>query len=128
MRLLLDTHALIWWCDGGKQLSPEAFEAIADGHNEAYFSIASAWEMAIKTSLGKLQLQVELENFYRQVCEKHRFQPLRIEMDDCLATEPLPFHHRDPFDRLLVAQSLRQKLALVSRDEVFDLYGVARIW
>ncbi|MBX3169098.1 MAG: type II toxin-antitoxin system VapC family toxin [Candidatus Eremiobacteraeota bacterium] len=128
MRLLLDTHTLIWCYDGGSRLSPAALDILKDGAHEVYFSLASAWEMAIKVALGKLRLKVGTAELFREATEKYQFLPLPISLQDCLGVENLSPHHGDPFDRLLVSQCQHHQLRLISRDPIFDAYGVKRIW
>lgn len=128
MRLLLDTHALLWWLAGDTQLSSAARAAIEDETNEVFVSAASAWEVATKHRLGKLPGAGPLAvDFAREVREQG-FQPLAITLEHGQVAGSLPGKHRDPFDRMLVAQAREEKLALVSNEAVFDGYGVTRIW
>ena len=122
MQLLLDTHALIWWLSNDF-ISVKAKEAIADPDNIVFVSAASAWEIAIKKSLGKLQAPDDLNV---QIDEK-RFRPLAISIDHALTVEKLPLHHQDPFDRILIAQALYENLIIVTRDRKFGLYEVKTI-
>jgi PIN domain nuclease of toxin-antitoxin system len=128
MRLLLDTHAFLWWVEDAPQLSTKARSAIASADNECLLSFVSYWEMAIKSSLGKLALAKEIRRFIAEQLAANAFQPLGIEPRHIFRVAELPFHHRDPFDRLLVAQALEEDLSIVSRDRVFRSYGVARVW
>lgn len=128
MRLLLDTHALLWWVDDDPQLSPEARRMIGDEQSECYVSVASAWEMSIKAATGKLKLSVSVQRYFQEHMSLNDFKLLPIGLDHVTAVETLHLHHRDPFDRLLIAQARYQGLILVSVDSVFDDYGVARIW
>jgi PIN domain nuclease of toxin-antitoxin system len=128
MRLLLDTHVFLWWVAGGPPVSRRARSAIADGKNECLVSMASAWEMAIKVSLGKLEIDGSLERFLPEQLAANGFQVLPIDLEHVFRLTRLPFHHRDPFDRLLVAQALDGDLTLVSADPVFDKYGIKRRW
>jgi PIN domain nuclease of toxin-antitoxin system len=128
MRLLLDTHAALWWVDDAPSLSRRARAAIADPANECLFSVASVWEMAIKQSLGKLSLTTELREFVSRHFAGNGFRELAIELTHVARVARLPFHHRDPFDRLLAAQAACESLAIVSRDAVFRRYGVERVW
>lgn len=123
MNLLLDTHALIWVFDKNPTLSEEARAAIADGENEVFVSAVTAWEIAIKRSIGKLELQGN----YQIGLKRYRFTPLSISTEHALAVEALPQHHADPFDRLLIAQAQLENLILVTRDGRFTPYGVATI-
>lgn len=122
-RLLLDTHTLIWVFDANPTLSQAAREAVADGHNTIFVSAVTAWEIAIKRSLKKL----ELKGDYQQGLVRYRFSPLPISTEHALAVEHLPPHHADPFDRLLIAQAQREGLTVVTRDERYADYGVAII-
>jgi len=128
MRLLLDTHTFLWWLGDDPALSAKARSVIADGRNECYLSLASCWEMAIKSSLGKLRLSQPVERFIPDELSANGFQLLGIDFRHVAKVEALPFHHRDPFDRLLAAQALSEKMAIVSADTVLSEYGVRRIW
>jgi len=128
VRLLLDTHAWLWWNQDAPELSRPARRAIANPANECWLSIASAWEMALKISNGKLSLDGDLEHFLPAQMAENGFAFLPIEVRHVAGTVQLPFHHRDPFDRLIIAQALVEGLAVVSADTVFSKYGVRRIW
>ena len=128
MRLLLDTHAFLWWVDGGTRLSVRARRAIANPANECLVSVASAWEMAIKVSLGKLRLPAPPERFVADQLAANGFRLLASELHHVCGVADLPFHHRDPFDRLLVSQALAESLRIVSADPIFRKYGVTRLW
>lgn len=123
MNLLLDTHTLIWVFDNNPTLSEAASEAIADGQNEVFVSAVTAWEIAIKRGLKKL----ELKGDYQSGLKTYRFMPLPISTDHALAVEHLPLHHSDPFDRLLIAQAQLENLTLVTRDGRFNDYGIMTI-
>ena len=123
MNLLLDTHTLIWIFDANPTLSQGAYDAIADGQNEVFVSAVTAWEIAIKRSLGKLELRGD----YKRGLELYRFTPLPISTDHALAVEALPQHHADPFDRLLIVQARLENLTLVTRDRRFDDYDVVTL-
>ncbi len=123
MNLLLDTHALIWVFDANPKLSRFARDAISEGQNEVFVSAVTAWEIAIKRSLGKL----ELKGDYRRGLERYRFTPLSISTEHALAVETLPQHHADPFDRLLIVQAQLENLTLVTRDGRFEAYDVATL-
>ncbi len=127
MRLLLDTHALLWWVDGGGRLSAAQKRAVARPANQVYVSVASSWEMAIKASLGKLELASPVGDYMVRHLAANRFQLLNVTLEHVARVEDLPYHHRDPFDRLLVAQAKEENLTLVSRDPIFVRYGVKRI-
>lgn len=128
MRVLLDTHAFLWWIDDHTSLSRRARAAIADPDNECLLSTASAWEMAIKISLRKLELGGSLERFLPEQLAANGFGMLPIDLRHVSRVARLPFHHRDPFDRLIVAQALVEDLAVVTADAVFAKYGVQRTW
>ena len=128
MRLLLDTHAFLWWIGDAPDLSGRARAAISSPRNECLLSIASCWEMAIKLSLGKLRLPGVFERFIPEQLAANAFQQLTIDFRHVSKVATLPFHHRDPFDRLLAAQAIEEECAIVSADPVFRKYGVKRIW
>jgi PIN domain nuclease of toxin-antitoxin system len=128
MRLLLDTHTFLWWVKDSDALSKTAGARIADEGNECFLSLASAWEMAIKVATGKLELPAPVGRFVEEQLAANAFQLLPIELVHVAHVAKLPFHHRDPFDRLLVAQALKEKLAIVSADPIFRKYGAKRIW
>ncbi len=128
MRLLLDTHALLWWVDDDPRLPAKSRKVIADASNDCFVSLASAWEMAIKSQLGKLTLASSVRQYFPSQLAANGFVQLDIAFRHVARVESLEFHHRDPFDRLIAAQALEEKLTLVSADAVFDGYGVKRIW
>lgn len=121
MRFLLDTHTLLWWLSDPDVLSPEAREAIRNASNEICVSAASAWEIAIKKRIGKLQAPDDLET---QI-QENRFTPLPIDVRHALAVERLPPIHRDPFDRMLIMQARLEVLTLISRDDVIPQYEIS---
>ena len=123
MQLLLDTHALIWWLSNDSTISGKAKKAIADPDNIVFVSAASAWEIAIKKSLGKLQAPDDLSV---QIEEK-RFTPLAISINHALTVEKLPLHHQDPFDRIIIAQAISENLIIITRDRKFKTYKVKTI-
>jgi PIN domain nuclease of toxin-antitoxin system len=123
-RLLVDTHALLWWLDDAPALSAPARAAIADPGFEALVSIASLWEIAIKRSLGKLDVPDDLPE---QIADAG-FAWLPVGADHAWAVRDLPPHHRDPFDRLLATQALAERVPIVTRDERFAAYGVEIRW
>jgi len=127
-RLLLDTHVFLQWVNDDPKLTAAARRAIAAADNECYLSIASYWEMAIKSGLGKLKLTRPIEHFVSEQLAANGFILLNLELRHAAKVEKLPFHHRDPFDRLLIAQVITEKIAIVSADRVFSDYGVKRIW
>lgn len=123
MNLLLDTHVLLWWLDNPGQLSEAAREAIACSTNVVYVSAVSAWEMVIKKALGKLDAPENLGEVLREC----HFTPLPITVAHALAVQALPILHRDPFDRMLVAQALAEGMTIVTRDPQVLRYNVANI-
>lgn len=123
MQLLLDTHALIWWLSNNPTLSAKTKKVIANPNNIVFVSAASAWEIAIKKSLGKLQAPDDL----KEQVEVQRFTPLDINIDHALTVEKLPKHHRDPFDRILIAQAMSENLIIITRDRKFTAYKIKTI-
>jgi len=128
MRALLDTHAFLWWIADDPRLSPRVREVIGDGSNELFLSAASGWEMAIKMRLGKLQLSGEIEPFVLGQLKVNAIQPLAVQMVHALHVYTLPEHHRDPFDRLLVAQAQVEDMPIITADPQIALYPVAVMW
>lgn len=127
MRILLDSHAFLWFVEGDSRLSIVARELIENPANEKWLSLASAWEVAVKTSIGKLTLSQSLHETFFGISSATGIELLPINLDHVLDVAALPFHHRDPFDRLIAAQSLRETMPLISGDPVFDSYGVQRM-
>ncbi|MFC5993581.1 type II toxin-antitoxin system VapC family toxin [Pseudonocardia hispaniensis] len=121
MRLLVDSHVLLWWLEGSPRLSPVAIEAMANGANELFLSAATVWELAIKQSVGKLRLDVDL----RAHAEDQGFTELPVTGAHASVVRDLPFHHKDPFDRMLVAQARVEGLTLVTADPALRAYDVA---
>ncbi len=128
MKILFDTHAFLWFVMNSPRLSPRAKALIEDPENDLGLSVASAWEIAIKLSLGKLRLDEKFETLITHELESNALTWLPIEMAQLAKVAELPFHHRDPFDRLLAAQSLTENMPILSRDAAFDAYGVERLW
>jgi len=128
MRLLLDTHALLWFCEGNLALSAAARSAMETPENDCYVSHATAWEVAIKLSLGKLQLQVPYDSLFPGVLSANGFKLLPTELRHYRELLDLPFYHRDPFDRLLMAQARCEKMTLISADSGLAVYGVPLLW
>ena len=124
---LLDTHALIWFIEGDKQLSQTARTSIEGDNDVNYVSIASLWEIAIKVSLKKLELRTPFDQINRQLIE-NGFELLPVTFEDTLTVSTLPFHHRDPFDRLIIAQALNSGINIITKDENFLSYGPKVIW
>jgi PIN domain nuclease of toxin-antitoxin system len=128
MRFLLDTHAFLWFVDGNPQLSIPARSMIDDSDNQPVLSVASLWEMAIKISLGRLTLTRPFQILVPEQLALNGIALLGITIDHAAEVSRLPFHHRDPFDRLLVAQTLVEQIPIVSSDKAFDAYPVKRLW
>lgn len=127
-RLLLDSQALLWMAGEEERLSTNAKEILLRSGVELYLSAASIWEIAIKLSIKKIELQEPLEELLDKQVSINRIQILSVSMAHAIAVQNLPFHHRDPFDRLLVAQAKIEELAILSSDSALDSYGVSRIW
>jgi len=130
LRLLLDTHAFLWFVAGDASLSRTAREAIEAPGNEVFVSVATAWEIAIKVSLAKLTLDApSVAAFFDEQMEANGFAFLPIDPPHVFRLATLAFHHRDPFDRLLVAQAMEEGMSLVTREAaVFASYGVTLLW
>ena len=128
MNLLLDTQALLWFVLDDPRLSGRARESIVATDGLIFVSPASLWEIAIKVSLGKLTLTEPYETLIAEQLALNAINVLPIEFDDLIEVTRLPFHHRDPFDRLLVAQAIARGLPIVSRDSVLDDYPIERFW
>jgi PIN domain nuclease of toxin-antitoxin system len=128
MRLLLDTHAFIWWIEDDPRLSNAARVLLQDRANGVFLSIGSIWEIAIKVGVGRLRMPSELRAFLADQVARTGFSLLPIAFEHVVAVHALPQHHRDPFDRLLIAQSRQEGLSLVSRDEKLALYDVELVW
>ncbi len=128
MKLLLDTHAFLWFVMGSAKLSGNARALIEDPSNESLLSVASLWEMAIKVSLGKLTLSAPFADLIPEQLNLNGIGLLNIRIDHVSLLATLPFHHRDPFDRLLIAQAITEKMPVVSIDAAFDAYGITRLW
>jgi PIN domain nuclease of toxin-antitoxin system len=128
VRLLLDTHAFLWFIAGDAQLDEHARQMIEDMGNERYLSVASIWEITIKSSLGRLTVPTPPSILIRDHAWANAIDllPLTPEHFDTLHT--LPYHHQDPFDRLLIAQAMQEEMALISRDAAFDPYSVQIEW
>ncbi|MBA3852900.1 MAG: PIN domain nuclease [Gemmatimonas sp.] len=128
MRVLLDTHALLWWLAGDDKLSTRARRTIADSRHEVFVSAASAWEVATKHRIGKLPGAGPLAVDFAREVRRQGFMSLPISLEQAQVAGALPGDHRDPFDRMLIAQAREERLALVSAESLFDDYGVTRIW
>ena len=128
MTLLLDTQALLWFWWDDPQLGERARLSISDAGNQKLVSPASFWEIAIKVSLKKLDLGVPYRGFIHQQMVRNNFELLPIDDEHLAVVSELPFHHKDPFDRLLIAQAMVERVAVVSSDAQFDAYPVNRLW
>lgn len=124
MRLLLDTHVFLWSASMPERLTPEVRSVLADGANDVRVSVASAWEIAIKQSAGKLDLRGPAESWFPVALRATGFDIIPVELAAALRVRSLPMHHRDPFDRLLIAQAFENGYTLVTRDPAFAAYGV----
>ena len=128
MRVLLDTHAFLWWITEDRRLSARAREVMADGGNDLLLSAASGWEIAIKASLGRVSLPIPIDRFLSEQLQRNGIGILPIEMSHALRVHALPLLHRDPFDRLLVAQALLEKLRILTSDRQVAQYDVEALW
>ncbi len=128
MNLLLDTHAFIWMSGAPERLSPRVYDLLEDDNNAVAVSMVSYWEMAIKIGLGKLDLGPDWTRRLQAFMHDNRVSSLPIRPAHCTAVASLPFHHRDPFDRMLVAQAKSEKLSLISRDASLVRYDIDCIW
>ncbi len=128
MRLLLDTHTFIWFVTDSPRLSTTAKALIENEYNEKLLSVASAWEMAIKHSIGKLNFELPFQNFLERQMKQNSMSLLNVQIIHLDVVANLPLHHRDPFDRLIIAQAIVEQIPIVGRDEVFDLYPIERLW
>lgn len=128
MKLLLDSHAFLWWVQGTPPFGRRAAAAVSNPENEVVFSIASCWELAIKLGLGKLRLAQTLDQFIPEQLRLNGFSLLDIRLAHAVRVARLPFRHRDPFDRLLAAQALEEDLTIISADRVFRKYDVRVLW
>jgi PIN domain nuclease of toxin-antitoxin system len=127
LKFLLDTHTFIWFVNGDRRLSTKAKKEILKSSNKKFISMASIWEMAIKVSLGKLRINYPFKEVFNQI-EENGFETLSIIFDHTLLLSQLEFHHRDPFDRLLIAQAISENMKIISKDENFQKYQVKMVW
>ena len=128
MRYLLDTHAFLWFVLDDKRISTKATSIIRESKNEIYFSAASAWEIAIKAKLDRLKIKGDLESFIIEQLSTNSFVPLSITISHSLYLERLPQIHKDPFDRIIIAQSKLEDLPLISSDQKIKRYKIKLIW
>ncbi|WP_437971122.1 type II toxin-antitoxin system VapC family toxin [Sorangium sp. So ce260] len=127
MKLLVDTHVFLWFLANDPQLSPAAKSSLEEPSNELVMSVASPWEIAIKVSLGKLSIPGDTGAFLEHHMAVNDIELLDIRLRHVARVSDLPFHHRDPFDRLIIAQALVEDIPILSQDVVFDAYGIKRI-
>ncbi|MCE7905814.1 MAG: type II toxin-antitoxin system VapC family toxin [Anaerolineae bacterium CFX3] len=128
MNILLDTHTFLWFVDDNPRLSQSARVLIESEDSQPFLSVASLWEIAIKISLGKLTLKQPYETFIPQQLALNGIGVLNISLEHTAAIATLPFHHRDPFDRLIAVQAKIDEMVLLSADPIFDAYGAKRVW
>lgn len=131
MPFLIDTHVFLWFVSNSKELSPTAKTIIEDGSNEIFISIASLWEISIKTALGKLSISGNYESVIDDVND-NSMQILPVNFAHTVEQNRLPFHHRDPFDRIIISQAIVENINFISADAIFDSYSlgksIKRIW
>lgn len=127
MRALIDTHVLLWYIEGSSKLSKVARELMDSDENIVFFSIVSLWEIAIKLSINKLILEKSFSEL-KELLTELKIRVLPISFRDAEQYLALPLHHRDPFDRMLIAQAITNSLAIVSADHAFDVYPIIRLW
>ena len=128
MKAILDTHVFLWWINDDKRLSSRARDVISDGTNELFVSAATGWEITIKVQIGRLELPQDPEHFLPQQLKANAFKILPIEMAHALHVFSLPDHHRDPFDRILVAQAQVEDMPILSADPNIKKYQIETIW
>ncbi|MFW6114163.1 MAG: type II toxin-antitoxin system VapC family toxin [bacterium] len=128
MKLLLDTHAFLWMSLDDPRLSDTARDVIAELENELLLSPSSFWEIGIKISIGKYEMQEPLDVFVDREVERNGLVILPITPQHATQVARLPFHHRDPFDRLLIAQAIVENVPIISADRQLDAYGIERVW
>ena len=128
MKILIDTHALLWLITGDKQLSAKSSQIFSDTDNELFFSMASFWEICIKVSIGKLQLSDNWDTLIKDELTYNSIKLLPISEPHCLQVIQFPFYHRDPFDRLIIAQAVVEEMQIMTADNIFSQYEVKTIW
>jgi len=128
MKLLLDTHTFIWIVSDSSKLSNKVATLFSSEENQVYLSSVNLWEIQIKTQLGKLKLDGTLSDIVSKQISENQLEPLSVNFDHVMQLDNLPIHHKDPFDRLLIAQAQSEELTLLSKDAVFEQYDVQVIW
>jgi PIN domain nuclease of toxin-antitoxin system len=128
MRLLLDTHTFLWFIEGNLNLSNAARDLIEDPGNQRFLSIASLWEISIKVSLGKLELKMTITELVKREAYGNAIELLEVQPEHLDELMKLPFYHKDPFDRLMIAQSLAECIPMVTKDSAFESYPVTLLW
>ncbi|MBO1051921.1 MAG: type II toxin-antitoxin system VapC family toxin [Dolichospermum sp. DET73] len=128
MRILIDTHVFIWWTSDSQKLSLTVYNLLTSPKTQVILSVVSIWEMQIKLSLGKLELKTALPELVEDEVKQNRIELLPLDLSHIYALSNLPNYHRDPFDRLLIAQAKSEELVIISIDEKFDGYDIERLW
>lgn len=128
MKYIIDTHTLLWIVTDNPQLSEKAKKIYLNSKNHIFFSMVSIWEISIKISLKKLSIDHSLKDFIQKHVKGNDIRILNIELQHILLLENLHYHHRDPFDRLLISQAITENIPVISSDKSFDLYPIKRIW
>ena len=128
MKILLDTHAFLWWIRDDPRLSRRARELVTSGRNELFLSVTCVWEILTKTQTGKLRLAEPPQKFVTEQLTANNIQVLPLTLDHVLRLEQLPLHHRDPFDRILIAQSLEEEFPILSADPLLKNYSATLLW
>lgn len=128
MKIILDTQVLIWWANDVSNISNRVQSIIFDVNNELLVSLASIWEIQIKVSLGKLSLPRPLPDIIARQIQENQIKIMQIELSHIYTLDLLPLHHRDPFDRIIIAQAMDEKVSIASIDKAFDAYSIERIW
>ena len=128
MKIILDTQVLIWWTNDVSNISNRVQSIIFDVNNELLVSLASIWEIQIKVSLGKLSLPRPLPDIIATQVSENQIKIMQIELSHIYTLDLLPLHHRDPFDRIIIAQAMNEKISIASIDKAFDAYSIERIW
>jgi len=128
VKAILDTHTLLWLADSPQKLPKNIYSLCENDKNELYISIASFWELSIKMSIGKIELEDDALTRLKHWCDENTITTIPISLQHCRLVQDLPFHHRDPFDRLIIAQAISENLDVLTVDEHFPKYNVTVIW